>query len=110
MVYTSGSRALAALETLVHLRKDQLPSDYVFFVADIPDVLIEAPPTAALPPDWRDAHPLQARVFGSEWARAGRSLMLAVPSIVIPEEPNYLLNPEHPAFAHVRVTGPQVSV
>jgi RES domain-containing protein len=47
------------------------------------------------------------RVFGSEWARAARSLVLAVPSIVIPEEPNYLLNPKHSAFAHIRVTGPQ---
>jgi RES domain-containing protein len=44
-------------------------------------------------------------VRGDAWARSAESLLLVVPSAMIPEEPNYLINPAHPAAAQVRVLG-----
>jgi len=107
MIYTSASRALAVIEVLVHLRKDQVPPDYVFLEVTIPDTSILWPQAGDLPSDWRDAHPLRARSFGSEWARSSGSLALAVPSTVIQEETNFLINPDHSAFSQVRLAGPQ---
>jgi RES domain-containing protein len=42
--------------------------------------------------------------FGSEWAQQNRSLVLYVPSVVIPEELNGVVNPNHPEFARVKMT------
>ena len=107
MIYCADSRALAVLETLVHTRKDQIPSDYVFFEVDVEDISIERIAAERLLGDWREAEPSQARDFGSEWMRSRRSLALLVPSVVIPEEHNLLLNPEHPGFSQLRILGPR---
>jgi len=44
--------------------------------------------------------------LGDEWLAAGRALALAVPSAIVPEEKNYVLNPAHPAFAKLRTGSP----
>ena len=107
MIYCADSRALAVLETLVHTRKDQIPSDYVFYEVDLEDISIERITAERLPGDWREPERSRARDFGSEWMRSRRSLALLVPSVVIPEEHNLLLNPEHPSFFQLRILGPQ---
>ena len=106
MIYCADSRALAVLETLVHARKDQIPSDYVFFKVELDDAQIEPVPSEAMPEDWTAVEPMSSRDFGSEWMGSRRSLGLSVPSIVIAEERNLLLNPEHPSFSAIRISGP----
>ena len=54
-----------------------------------------------------DAEPQSSRSFGDEWARSQRSVALAVPSIVIPQERNLLRNTLHPHFHNMRVSPPQ---
>jgi RES domain-containing protein len=62
---------------------------------------------AQLPPGWASAAPPEsARALGSEWARSERSVGLAVPSAVVPQESNVLLNPAHPLFDEMKVEGP----
>ena len=109
MVYCAESRALAVLETLVHTRKDQIPSDYVLF-----EIVVEASTTRTLsahdmPVDWRGLEPHNARTLGTEWMTSKLSVGLVVPSVVIPEEHNLLLNAGHPDFALcVQILGPQM--
>jgi len=57
-----------------------------------------------LPRSWRTAQgvPL-TQALGDEWLASGRTLALAVPSSIVPEEKNYVLNPTHPAFAKLAV-------
>jgi RES domain-containing protein len=97
--------ALAALEylgTLVDL--NDTPADLVALVAELDENAIEAVDAASLP-GW-DATPPDASVrFGSDWARERRSVALRVPSVMIPSEQNYVLNPEHSDFHRAVVVG-----
>jgi RES domain-containing protein len=98
--------SLAALEylgTLVDL--NDAPADLVAVVAELDENAVETV-DAALLPGW-DATPPDVSVgFGSDWARERRSVALRVPSVIIPSEPNYMLNPEHPDFHRAVSVGP----
>lgn len=108
-VYCAESRALAVLEALVHTRKDQIPSDYVFFELDIADSAVRTLSTSEIPVDWRRTQPEGARRVGTQWMTSHSSVGLIVPSVVIPEERNLILNAEHPDFApRVQILGPQM--
>jgi len=64
--------------------------------------------TTDLPKNWR-SHPPPERLadLGTEWLRSGRPPVLLVPSAVVPQERNYLLNPAHRDFRAVRVGAPE---
>lgn len=103
MLYASSSRALACLETLVHLNAGALPLNRYLVEIRIPDAVWKAAERASaesLPVGW-DAEPagMTSVRFGSAWAGRNRSALLLVPSIVVPEEPNILINPAHPDAA-----------
>ena len=108
MVYTSSTLALAALEVFVHVSPSDAPVDLVAIPADIPDELtITRVRARDLPPGWRRyPAPLGLARLGSEWLRRGRTPVLQVPSAVIPQEANYLLNPGHSDVRRVRIGRP----
>jgi len=109
VVYTSESLALATLELFVHVRLADAPDDLVAVAADIPDtVAVEEIVASGLPADWR-AYPAPEALgaLGTEWARAGRTAVLLVPSAIVPVERNVLLNPAHPAFRSILVGRPE---
>jgi len=101
VVYTSGTKSLAALETLVHLNPPVL-FRYVAFHIEFDEALVETLDT--LPPDWQ-AEPAgpSTKVLGDGWVREARSAVLGVPSIIISGEPNYLLNPAHSDFKKIAI-------
>ena len=103
MVYTAGSQSLAMLEMLV--QDEPLRARYVMVPATLPKNLkIERVIPDQLPADWRDLGARQRlQAIGTDWARRRSSAVLAVPSVVIPTETNYLLNPLHPAFARIEI-------
>ncbi len=109
IVYTSATLSLAALEYLVHLDPPRAPADLVAVPADIPDAVARREVTAAaLPPKWR-AYPAPEALadLGTAWARAGTSAVLMVPSVIVPQERNFLLNPAHPDFRRIRLGRPE---
>lgn len=103
VVYTAASRALALLEMLV--QDEPLRAAYWFIPATIPDtVRIEQVTLKSLPPNWMtSAHSKTLRTIGQTWITRGKSAVLAVPSAIMPAETNYLLNPLHPDFDHIRI-------
>jgi len=106
VVYCSESPAAALLEILVHFEIDvrELPTRYRLLKLHAPDTLVvEASAAADLPADWREQTDL-TRATGDRWRRAGRSALLRVPSAVVPETFNVLLNPGHGDAAQVAVT------
>jgi RES domain-containing protein len=95
------------LENLVHLNPP-VPFRYVALRVEFDDTLVEILPPNALPADWRNEPPSPStQVLGDRWARAGRSAVLAVPSVIIAGEPNYLLNPAHPDFKTIVISKPE---
>jgi RES domain-containing protein len=103
VVYTSSSLALATLELLVHLGVKASPKAHVAIAADIPEIIaIEQVDKSDLPSDWRkDPPPSTLANIGQEWVSKSKSAVLQIPSAVIDEEWNYLLNPQHPDFAQI---------
>ncbi len=105
MVYTSTSLALAAVEFFVHLDPSVMPNDLVSVKARLPDnAKVERVDRSSLPANWRKVDNRHLRQIGSDWVRKGSSLALLVPSAVMDEEWNVLLNPAHPDFAKVSVS------
>ena len=104
MVYTSGTVALAALETLVHVDPDEAPEDLVVISAEIPEELaVHRVTDRDLRKGWRATPaPRALQQIGLDWIRKGRSAVLEVPSAIVPDERNYLLNPAHPDFTRIR--------
>jgi RES domain-containing protein len=104
IVYTSTTLSLAVLEILVHTRRP-MPNSWPLFVADVPDRSIEK--LSPVPQNW-DAHPPSAssREAGDKWLQSKVSVGLLVPSVIIPQESNCLLNPAHPDFSLDWVEGP----
>ncbi len=95
-VYVAESRALAALEILVHAPREALRLDWMVIELEIPDSQIERVPQSALPKNWQ-ARPSSrdAQAFGASWLHLGENLALQLPSVVIPEECSLLINPFH---------------
>ena len=104
VVYAGGTVAIAALERFVHLA-GIVPPDLVLVRLTLPDRhSAERPVRGDLPRDWNLVPPGPASMdFGTRWARAGRSLVLHVPSALVAEEENAVLNPLHPEFAGVEM-------
>ena len=98
MLYAASSRALACLETVVHLNASDLPLNRYLVAIDIPDDLIAAAIRfdAVAHVGW-DAIP-EGRVsmdVGEAWAKSSGSAVMIVPSVIVPEEMNFLINPKH---------------
>lgn len=107
VVYTSGSMSLAALEILVHLNPI-LYLKYLAFRVEFDNSLVEKATVGNLPPDWKAEPPAPcSQAIGDQWAREGRTAILEIPSILIPCEPNYLLNPAHPDFGKILIGKPE---
>jgi RES domain-containing protein len=107
MVYTSGSLALAALETLVHL---DVALPLPRFLAFSLQLSANDIASADLPVSYSLNGPLpdltETRRLGDAWLDAGRHLALSVPSAIIPQEFNLLINPLHPRFTDLVIAPP----
>lgn len=105
LVYSSESRALACLETVVHLNAGGLPFNRYLVEIEVPDdvwAAAETVVTSELPVGW-DAEPagLESVRFGSTWVASCKSALLLAPSVIVPEERNALINPAHPDAARI---------
>jgi RES domain-containing protein len=108
VVYTSASASLAALETLVHLNP-ALRFKYLLFQIEFDETLVEFIPPASLPDGWREEPPPPAtKRLGDAWVKQARSAILALPSIIIPGESNFLLNTSHPDFKSITIGKPEI--
>ena len=105
VLYAASSIALACLETVVHLNAAaRLPLNRYLVRIDIPEALWNARTVfqAGGHVGW-DAEP-PGRVslnWGQAWLQGGQSLLASVPSVVVPEEDNVLINPAHADIAHL---------
>jgi RES domain-containing protein len=108
VVYCAESRALAALEALIHVEdiEDLCTVEWQATAITLSSAAIERP--LRYPQSWRTyPYTSSTQRFGSTWAQNQHSVALRVPSAVVPGEFNYLINPMHPDFAKLRIERPE---
>jgi len=103
--YTSEHQSLAMLEYFVHLDVDDPPGDLVLAVAEVPDDLArQRVATSNLPANWRESPaPAELARLGDEFAQRDENCLLLVPSVLAPNENNWLINPVHTDYKRIVV-------
>ncbi len=100
VIYTAPSIALAVLETAAHVDDSGLPLNRYLVRIDVPDGIWAARivmQVAALPATWSAIPAGRASVqAGGDWLRGRATVLLEVPSVIVPEESAVLVNPSHP--------------
>lgn len=105
VVYTGASRALCTTEIAVHTPLGNIPLDYMIITLEVPDdaPMAEIAPQQ-LPSDWKSIpHANSTQRLGDFFVSESRYLVLKVPSVVVQDEYNFLLNPQHRDFNRVRI-------
>jgi RES domain-containing protein len=106
-IYLSEHESLATLEILVHSRPLSASEKYFSFRVEWDDELTEYFPIKKLPLGWNAQPPtIASRAIGDQWLEEGRSLSLAVPSLLSRSERNFLLNPNHLGFKKIKIAKP----
>jgi RES domain-containing protein len=95
LLYTASTAALAVLEVRVHLDlpPDLLPDDYVLITIDLGQASIEI----------IDTLPASPQDVGDRWLQEARTAILQVPSTIVPESANLLINPAHPGASTIAI-------
>ncbi len=112
-VYASAQRSLAVLEVLVHLEggavgRGTIVQPYLIYPLWFDEELLEELSASSLPADWATHPPARStQQIGDDWVSRAGSPVLSVPSAVVPEEYNYLLNPNHKRFSEVQIGSPR---
>lgn len=109
MVYTSSSLSLAILEIFVHLESyDILCKQYCQIRATFPKRLCKNLDTTLLKPGWNADIPINlTRDIGNKWLKKRESVVLGVPSVLVPTELNYLINLMHQRFPEIEISPPE---
>ena len=108
VVYTSESISLATLELLAKAGRRQRLSDRIVLPVAFDESQVIAYEEKDLPEGW-DARPYgpASQQVGDEWAQSEESLVLRIPSVVVPAEYNYLINPGPPEFEKLEIGEPR---
>jgi RES domain-containing protein len=104
VVYFGASSAIVVLERLAHMDPDLLPNDLRLGLFELPGE--KEPPTVTnlgVPPSGWIQNESWSRNIGDLWLRANSSCLLAIPSVILPEEANYVFNPRHPGAKWLRL-------
>ncbi len=102
IIYSAGSRALALVEITVHLPSGIIPKDYFLIDLLIPDDSIKIITLSDLPTNWKSKDDI-TKDIGDSFIAENKYLVLSVPSVIVPFEQNYLINPNHIKMQEVAI-------
>ena len=109
LVYAAESKALAALELLVHVDRAELLDSYLCIPLHFDRKWLRVLDPKTLPQEWRNHPPPRSiQQIGDQWAALNTSPVLEVPSVPIPGEKKYLINPNHPEFNQLQIGLPEL--
>lgn len=104
VLYCAESIALAYLENIVHFEGYGFRTDYVILDIEVPDDTVTLVDPTELPPNWRNFESYaNCQPLGSAWYQGQESLLLKVPSVIVPRSFNYVINTRHPEFNRVKI-------
>jgi RES domain-containing protein len=109
VLYAAGSLSLATLEMLVHLDSAELLSSYSYATLEFEEKdVLPVEEFVKVPKNWSSSPPpLAVQRIGDKWAASMRSVVLRVPTSVVPGEFNYLVNVAHSGFGKARLGKPK---
>lgn len=108
VIYASQSRALCLLEVLAGIRSVKPLDAYLIIPIRFESSLLTRLEPGDLPAEWRHSPPPPStQRIGDRWAEEQDSVILRVPSSIVPDECNYLINPAHPDFARIEIATPE---
>lgn len=103
IIYTAEHPAGALAEFLAHLDLEDIPTNFQLLTIDFDgDPSTETISPDALPEGWA-SNLAATRAIGDAWLRSGRTLLLRVPSVLVPDAFNILVNPAHPEATALRI-------
>ena len=102
VVYLAQTPAAALLEVCVHTSANDVPPEYTLLKVVGPDTAPTVIHLKDLPPDWK-ARIETTQELGTQWLQKKESVLLCVPSAIVPETENFLFNPLHPEGSHFRI-------
>ena len=103
IVYMTETPASALLEVCVHTSANDVPPEFTLLKIEGPNVEVQSINVDALPKDWRTQLEV-TRDLGTAWLERKESVLLRVPSVIVPETLNVLFNPSHKQAAKFRIT------
>ena len=104
MVYCSENLALAALEILAHIQPIRMRDKFRAFRVTFDESLMEIVDLKKLPKGWNAQPPgPSSKRIGDDWIKSTRSAVLALPSVLVPLERTFLLNPKHRDFVKIKI-------
>ena len=107
VTYASETLSLALLEVLAHAENLDMLNQYVALKVTLPLGSLTTLALDELPENWQaDPPPESTRRLGHAWFSRKETLVLKVPSVLVPTEHNFVINPEHPDFARVETAEP----
>ncbi len=102
--YAADHLATATLEKISGVKRADLLTEMVYAKAEVDASLVEVLPEAEWPEDWKALPaPDTTRAVGDAWLASAQSLLLRVPSVVLPDSYNYVVNAAHPAMGELHV-------
>ena len=106
VIYACDTLAGAMLEVLAHLPSTKLPRHHAYIRIEIPAAVSCLTADLTELPDWSAPESPAARRYGDRWLDERRACVLRVPSVIVPEGYNLLINPLHPEFERLRASEP----
>lgn len=105
ILYTSEHCSLALLELMVHTPHNLLPEEMSLLKLFVPDELtIVTIDKQQLPTNWRQyPAPTSMGEIGTKWIDKNEAVGLKVPSVLVPDEWNILLNPASQNYSRVKI-------
>ncbi|MEE9438414.1 MAG: RES domain-containing protein [Saprospiraceae bacterium] len=106
MLYTSINLSLAVLEILANTKRRLINEEYGYIEIEIPEnVQIKTVKPISMPNFWRNASYSHDTISkGTDWIKSNSSLGLSVPSAVLSQERNILINPRHKDHQSLKIT------
>ena len=102
IVYLAQTPASALLEVCVHTSANDVPPAFTLLKIEGPDLEVPSIAIVSLPKDWQ-THLEVTRDSGTAWLEKKRSVLLQVPSAIVPETANFLFNPSHKQSAKFHI-------
>lgn len=104
VIYTAESRALCTTEIAVHTPLGIVPTNYYLQSIEVPNLKMWKISPKTLKKDWRNfPHEVSTKIVGDKFIEENKFLIMRVPSAVIQDEYNYLINPNHKSFSRVKL-------